>query len=75
MENHRRNQQCQNVSSELDVQNQCHAERERQKERRQIYKMLLKPLFFLDVSGAGDRIYWNHPAVNLDNVVTGGQGA
>ena len=32
-------------------------------------------LFFLDVSGAGDRIYWNYSAVNLDNLVTEGLGA
>ena len=31
--------------------------------------------FFLDVSGAGDRIYWNYSAVKLYNVVTEGQGA
>ena len=56
--------------------------RDRKKEGR--FTKWFWSLFFLDVSGAGDRIYWNrslwppdwnYSAVKLYNVVTEGQGA
>ena len=47
--------------------------RDRKKEGR--FTKCFWSLFFSDVSGAEDRIYWNYSAVNLDNVVTEGLGA